>query len=182
MSYFPYPSSSTIDLRDELSALLYGDQLDPGIGRKVLIRRLTDRKCACQTEKGSADSNCAYCRGEGWLWTETLNTVYIVRNFGSVLNPSNVIKNQNVTAPYGYTDENRALAYAEYTVFPNYERYLRPDHPSFDQLYELKVDENGNLIRPVVRVAKWAIKSVTPHQGDGGRIEFFELGLEKQNI
>jgi hypothetical protein len=182
MSVQFYPNDAPISLRDELKSILYGDILEPGKGRPVLIRRLTDQKCVCQVEQGSIDSNCAYCGGEGWLWSETLNTTYIAKNFGTVLNASNVIKSQSALSLYGYTDENRAVAYVEYDVFPNYERYLRPDHPAYDSIYEIKVDESGNMVRPVVRTAKWALKSVTPQHGDFGRIEFFELGLEKQNV
>lgn len=176
-----YSPSSSIDLRDELRQLLYGDMTSQGVGRPVLLRRLTDTRCACASEAGSADSGCPYCQGEGWLWVETLHTSYLAKNYGTVLGAASVIQRQNFLASIGYTDENRALAYLEHTVFLNYERYLRPEHPSFDKLYELKVDANGKLVRPAVRTAKWNIRSVTPHHGDGGRIEFFEVGLEKQN-
>ncbi len=176
-----YPTGGAIDLREELKAILYGDLIEPGKGRPVLIRRLTDTRCACQVERGSIDANCSYCGGEGWLWSETIHTAYLAKNFGTVLNASNVIKSQSALDLYGYTDENRAVGYMEYNVFPNYERYLRPNHPSYDKLYELKVDTSGQLVRPVIRTAKWAVKSVTPQHGDFGRIEYFELGLEKLN-
>lgn len=97
-------------------------------------------------------------------------------------NPAAVISQQNKLDEQGYGDENRALVLFEYSVFPNYERYLRPDHPSYDSLYELKVDADGTMSRPVIRCAKWNIKSATPHQGDNGRVEFFECGLDKSSF
>jgi hypothetical protein len=177
-----YPRSSVFDLRQELSDLLYGDKDNPGIGQSVVIRRLFDRHCVCWDGlRGSPDPSCRYCDGEGFTFVETLNTAYLARNFGSVLNPATVISRQESVADYGLTDENRALGFCQYDVFPNYERYLRPDHPAFDKLYELKVDSTGLLIRPVIRTVKWKMLSVTPHRGDDGSISLFELGLQKEN-
>ena len=177
-----YPVPHVFDLREELAALLNGDDTNPGIGQSVLIRRLLDKHCVCWDGlRGSPDPNCRYCQGEGWLFVETLNTMYVARNFGSVLNPATVISRQQGLADYGITDENRALGFCQYDVFPNYERYLRPDHPAFDKVYELKVDDAGELIQPVIRTAKWKMRSVTPHRGDNGRIELVEVGLEKEN-
>ena len=178
-----YPRLKSFDLRFEMHELLYGNYDQAPIGRPLLLRRIKDQKCVCWVStEGGGDPNCKYCGGEGYLWTETLETGYITRNFGSVQNPATVISQENRLAQLGYEDENRALCFFEYTVFPNYERYLRPDHPSFDSLYELKVDPDGTLTRPVIRTAKWNVRSATPHQGDGGRVEFFELGLDKKSF
>lgn len=173
----------SFDLRKEIRGILYGSPEGPGIGRPLLVRRITDRKCVCwDISISAANPNCKYCGGEGFLWTETLETGYISRNFGSVLNPATVISQQNALNAQGYGDENRALCFFEYSVFPNYERYSKPDHPSFDKLYELKVDDNGDLSRPAARTSKWMIKSLIGHHGDSGRIEYFELGLSKEQV
>ena len=178
-----YPANQVLNLRDELRDLFYGYQDNPGIAQAVLIRRLLDKHCVCWDGlTGSPAPDCRYCQGEGYLFVETLNYVYIARNFGSVLNPASVINRQEFLSQYGLTDENRALCIAEHDCFPNYERYLKPEHPSYDKLYELKVDDEGVLIQPVLRTAKWKMRSVTPHRGDGGRVELFEIGLEKENV
>jgi len=178
-----YPEPQTFDLRDEFHDSLFGTLIEPGIGQAVLLRRLRDQVCVCWDGiTGSADAACRYCGGEGYLWEEDLKICYMARNFGGVQNPSNVISNQQNTAKWGISDENRAIAYFEYSVFPNYERYLIPQHPSYDKLYELKVDDNGNLVQPWVRTAKWSMKSVTPHRGDRGAIAMFECGLEKVTL
>lgn len=176
-----WPDNNVVDLRQEIKDLFYGSLDGPGISRPVLIRRLQDQKCVCWTENSqSAKPGCRYCLGEGFLFTETLEQVYIARNFGSVQNPATVISIQSALAPYGYTDENRCLAFAEYFVFPDYERYSIPTTHKFDALFELKIDENGDLVTPIIRTAKWQVRSVTPHHGDHGRIEYFELGLQKE--
>lgn len=178
-----YPPATTFDLRDELHSFLEGDFVNPGAGQAMLIRRITDQKCVCFNDaNGSPNPACRRCQGEGYMWRETLNVGYIGKNVGSVLSGASSIPNQNQTAAWGTSDENRALAYFEFDVFPNYERYMRPEHPTYDKVYELKVDEEGNLIQPVIRTAKWKIRSLTPHRGDHGRIEFFELGVDKESV
>lgn len=106
--------------------------------------------------------------------------MYIARNFGSVLSGSTPIPQQNDLSQIGWVDSNRAIAYCEYDVFPDYERYSNSEHPSTDKLYELKVTDTGELCIPEIRTRKWKIRSVTPHHGDWGRIEYFELGLEAE--
>jgi hypothetical protein len=178
-----YQSNQVLNLRDELDDLFNGNQDNPGIAQYVLIRRLLDQNCVCwDGTTGSPQPECKYCQGEGFLFVETLNLVYIARNFGSVLNPASVINRQEFLSQYGQTDENRALGFAQYDCFPNYERYLKPEHPSYDKLYELKVDDDGSLVQPVVRTAKWKMRSVTPHRGDNSAIIYHELGLEKENL
>ena len=178
-----YPELASFDLREEFEKLLYGSYDGPPIYQTVMVRFIQDEKCACfDANSGSPDALCPWCNGEGFLFDEVLKDCYIARNWGNVLNPSSVIQRQNFLGPYGYTDENRAMAYMDYKAFPRYERYLKPEHPTYDKLYELKVDDNGELSYPLVRVAKWNMKSVTAHHGDWGRIEYFEIGLEKQNI
>lgn len=177
--YDLYPDPLSFGLREEFHDLLFGDIVSPGIGRPLLIRRIQNIPCACFTAlSGSPDPSCRYCLGEGYLWTETLHTGYLGKNLGSVLGATTVISNQNALAPWGSADDSKALAYFEYSVFPNYERYLRPDHPTFDKLFELKLSDDGQLLRPYVRVAKWKMRVVTPHHGDNGRIEMIEVGLD----
>jgi hypothetical protein len=184
MDYYNfYPRAETFNLRDEFHQLLFGNFEDPGIGRPVLVRRIRDQKCVCfKSSTGSPNPGCRYCDGEGYLWDETLETAYVGKNVGSVLGAATGVAEQNSLATWGESDDTRSLAYFEASVFPNYERYLIPQHPTCDRLFELKVDHRGELITPAIRVAKWKIKSLTPHQGDFGRVEFFEAGLEGETV
>jgi hypothetical protein len=178
-----YPEAHVLDLREEMDHILFGSFDMPGVGRPLLIRFIQDTHCACwDSATGSPNPHCGFCQGEGYQFTEQPTVGYIARNFGGVQNPSTVISQQSALDTYGYTDAQRALVFLRYDTFPNYERYMRPDHPAYDKLYELKVDDSGTAVFPVVRAAKWRIKSVTPHHGDGGRIEYFEIGAEKENL
>lgn len=178
-----YPNNQVFDLKEEFQKLLYGDELNPGIGQKVLLRRLSDKPCICwDGQTGSPDPGCRYCQGEGFLWVETLNVAYVAKNFGSVLDPSNVISRSNTSVPLGIADENRALAYLEAKAFPNYERFTSHQFRAVDKLYELKVNASGRLIQPVIRTGKWKILSFSPHRGDNGAVIYIELGIQKEYL
>jgi hypothetical protein len=178
-----YPDNQMFDLRAEMVGMLYGNEFNPGIGEQVLIRRIGMQICICWDGlTGSPLSDCAYCDGEGRLWLETLNTVYMAHNFGTVLNASTVIQQQDTIGMFGLSDQNRAVAYCEYSAFPDYDRYVGDLTESPDRLYELKVDVNGRLITPVVRIGKWKILAFTPHRGDYGQISYIELGLSKETL
>lgn len=184
MSRSYYPTLVGFDLREHLQATLRGDLVSPGIGRPVIIRKITDTPCWCFNQQtGSGNPHCASCQGEGFQFKEIfVKEVYIARSFGSVLGSSTQISQQSALSGYGYTDPHKAVAYTEHTTYPDYDRYVKGENKVPDKLYELKVDEDGNLVHPPVRMAKWKIKSVIPHHGDMGRVEFIELGLDKENI
>jgi hypothetical protein len=179
----PYPEQHHIDLRDEFHKIIYGDYITPAQGRPILIRSFSETKCTCYDKNtGSPDPFCPYCDGEGYLFTEFLTYAYFARNFGSVQNPATVISQDNFLSSYGYSDGQRALAFVEWLTFPDYEKYTLPKSQIYDKLFEMKVNPNGSLLYPNTKVAKWKMRAVTPHHGDGGRIEYFELGLEKENV
>lgn len=189
MSELFYPELRSFDIRDEIDDLLFGGWETPAQGATVIIRRILDQRCICfdqPPDPGSADPNCRYCLGVGFYWTEDLETAILEKNFGSVLNPSTVIAQDNAITPIGVTDDSRALAFMRYSAFPNWERYTIPENPTYDRLYELKVDDDGQLIHTpetadgLIRVADWQIRSFVPHRGDYSRVEYFELGLQKE--
>jgi hypothetical protein len=156
-----YQDAETFSLRDELHALLFGDMQNPGIGRPVLLRRVSDQRCVCfDGVTGSPHPGCRYCAGEGYLYTEVLHTVYLSKNQGSVLGATTGLSQQNAVAQWGMSDDTRALAYCEFNVFPDYERYLIPTTQTTDKLFELKVDDAGSLItRPWAAAGTWGALS-----------------------
>ena len=168
-----------MDLRHEFHSLLHGGGTIRPIGRPVLLRRFLDLPCVCYDKvRGSGDPNCLYCQGEGWHFTETLETAYIGKMI-AILGASVMARQRMTLEQTGYMDEDRCLMHFEHTVFPDYEKYTRSDLKVPDSVYELKVNEDGSLYTPIVRTAKWIIRTVVPHHGDYGRIEFFEVVCEK---
>lgn len=185
MNFYSDGDATQIDLREELHAIIFGRvDLTPQ-GKQVILRRMMDQVCvACWDEHAGASTraNCPYCGGEGHMWSETFETVYIAHGVAPVYKPGILGTGIYPQDSYGYTDPNKATMYAEYSVYPDYEKYTVQVNKSYDKMYELKVDMNGNTVHPIVKAAKWKLLSVTPIFGDYGRVEYFELGTEKENV
>jgi hypothetical protein len=178
-----YGNPTNIDLREELEAVLRGRVDVVGQGRNFILRKLTDDRCVCfDATSGGARRDCSYCQGEGYLWRETMEFMYLAQGVAPVYKPGFLANGQYPQNDYGYTDPYRATGYCGHYVFPDYERYTFERNSSPDKLYDLKVDDEGNLFYPITKVAKWKILNLTPLHGDFGRIEFFELSLERETI
>lgn len=179
-----YPDMHNIDLRDEMHALLFGRADFMAQGRPFILRVMTDTRCVCWDEVsgGSKYPNCRYCGGETYYWTEYEFTMWMAQGIAPIYKPGFLANGQYPQAAIGYTDPNRATCYCEYNVFPNYERYTYPANPAPDKLYALKVNDEGSKHIPIVRLSKWKILNVVPLHGDFGRVEFFELSLDKEII
>lgn len=179
-----WPDMLNIDLREELHALLFGRVDLIAQGRPFVLRQMTDTQCICfdPATGGCKTPNCRYCKGEAYYWTERELVLWMASGVAPVYKPGFLANGQYPQTQMGYTDPNRATAYCEWNVFPNYERYTLPSNQAFDKLYALKVDPEGQKVIPEVRINKWKILNVTPLFGDHGRVEFFELSLEKEIV
>jgi hypothetical protein len=184
-----------LDLREEIHKVIHGSEALIGQGRPVILRRLSNTSCpACWDPKtgGSSRPNCPYCKGEGWQFTETLELMAIYRGVAPVYKPGALATGQYPQSGMGYTDTNRGTAYVEVfrddgsEVFPDYEKYTLETNKANDKVYEVKVDTEGNAIVDsagnYTRTLKWKLLSLVPVHGDNGRIEFFELGMDKENV
>lgn len=182
MDWFPQIRSN-IDLREELKALLYGRVDVVPQGRPMLLRRFTDTPCSCYDQlDGSPVTNCAYCEGEGFIFADTIETMILFPGVAPIYKAGYLGTGRFPFDAIGFEDPSKATAYCEYSVFLNYERYNLPANKRPDKMYELKVDESGTIVYPLVRTAKWKILSVTPMHGDFGRVEYFVLGLDKEYL
>lgn len=179
-----YGDMTNLDLREELHAILFGRVDIIAQGRPFILRQMTDTTCVCfdSTTGGSTTPNCRYCGGEAYYWTEKVFIMWMAQGVAPIYKPGFLANGQYPQAEMGYTDPNRGTCYCEYNVFPNYERYTWPTNPAPDKLYALKVNPDGSQVIPLVRVNKWKILNVVPLHGDFGRIEAYEITLEKEII
>jgi hypothetical protein len=185
MNFYSTGDATAIDLRTELHSLIYGRVDITPQGKQVVLRRMLDQTCpTCWDPKAGASTrpDCPYCDGEGFMWSETLENMFIAHGVAPIYKPGILGTGQYPQGDYGYTDPGKASIYAEYSVYPNYEKYTLQVNPAYDKLFELKVDAYGNTVFPHTRSAVWKLLSVTPIFGDYGRVEYFELGAEKVNI
>lgn len=183
-----YPNISTIDLREAMHAILFGSHEMVPNGRPLLLRELTDTFCPVCWDKlsgGPKMAHCDYCDGEGFLWTERMFTGYLTDGTQPLYKSGFMANGQYPLTGLGDQDPNRATCFVEWSTIPDYERYTYKTQKAIgDRLFELKVRPDGgpDPLYPMVRTAKWKILTVTPRFGDFGRIEYIELGIEKENI
>jgi hypothetical protein len=182
--WFAYGDATAIDLRAEMAALIHGRVDMTPQGKQVVLRRMSNQTCnVCWDPKsgGSTRPHCPYCDGCGYLWSETIETCFMAHGVAPIYKPGILGTGQYPQSSYGYIDPQKLTIYFEYFVYPNYEAYTYQTNKSYDIMFELKVDYNGNTIHPHVRAGKWKVLTVTPMFGDYGRVEFFEVGCEKSN-
>jgi hypothetical protein len=74
-----------------------------------------------------------------------------------VYKPGNLATGQYPQGDAGYLASDRATAFCEYSVFPNYEFFTNDEQARYNMLYELKVGANGRTVSPLMRTAKWKI-------------------------
>jgi hypothetical protein len=179
-----YGTSRSIDMREELRAILFGRMDMTPQGQEIILRRLTDTKCECwdKVTGGTADPNCSFCQGEGYKFYETLETMVLFSGKAPLYLSGYLGTGNFPFSQTGFDDPNKATAVCQYTVFTDYERYVARDDKPLNKLFELKVDDNGRTVYPIVRAGKWKVVNVVPIKGDFGRIEFFVLGLDKEYI
>jgi hypothetical protein len=176
---------SNIDLRDELHDLTHGAADVVSQGRDVIVRELTNQTCtACwdKTSGGSNNPHCRYCDGEGYMWRERIVKMIVFRGVAPVYKPGNLATGQYPEADFGYVSPDKSTAYCEWWIFPDYEKFTDDGMKRYDMLYELKVTGDGNTYYPLVRTAKWKMLTVTPIHGDNGRVEYFEIGMDKASL
>lgn len=185
MDFYGDNLASNIDLRFEFDKILFGGIDVVAQGRQMVLREFTDTPCPyCWDPVTSSAriSNCPYCHGEAYQFTERVVTMALYAGIAPVYKPGVQGTGQYPTADYGTTDPDKASAFARYDTWPNYERFTFPQNAINNKLYELKVDFNGRTVQPLVRAAKWKMLSITPMHGDFGRVEYFECGLEKETV
>jgi hypothetical protein len=181
--------SATIDMRVEMHKVLFGGVDMPPQGQYVVLREFNDVPCpACWDPNGGGTrrSNCSFCQGESYQFTERIVTAGIFAGVAPVYKPAILGSGQYPLAAYGDTDPNRYTGYVEWNVYLNYERYTLPQALTPDKLYQLKVNGDGSLATDgtgqPIRSAKWKILSTTPIRGDNATVAYFELGLIKENV
>jgi hypothetical protein len=108
------------------------------------------------------------------MFRKSIVKMAVFRGLAPVYKPGVQATGQYPGSDWGYSDPDRATAFCEYTVFPDYERYTLQTHSAFDKLYELKVDSDGQTVRPILRSSKWKVMNVSPIHGDNGWVEYFE--------
>lgn len=153
-----------IDLRKEVTDILKGSCLEIPKAYTILHRkfRISDENtlvaCQCNNSKeGSKHKPCSLCLGEGYLWDESFVHTFKVEKTKS---------RKNDKAGTAYTKE--ATFYFEYNA----------DILKGDILIEMKIDKEGNPVKPYKRGGMWKVTNVDHKRSDNGRTEFLTVSCK----
>lgn len=176
--YMSSAQSHNIDLRTKLHQLLFGDRANVPQGKPVVIRHMI-QPCVCfLEEKGqdrrSPDPLCSICKGEGYIFEETLQTAWRATI-------------DNASAQLGIWGQRPPGIVVDvgYSFFFEYNVQVG----SLDKIWELALDTEGNMpqpnpaVGPVIydmtqRKTKYKITNITPYTGDNARVEFYMCASE----
>jgi hypothetical protein len=185
MSYMDefFPVLSNIDGRNEFERLIYGDVGVVRIGRPVILRRLSNRHCACWDGlTGGPVNYCSYCKGEGYEFTEETDMMFVTDGVTPMYKAGVFGGGQYPLDRWGQSDASKATAFCSWKLFQDYERYTFKTQKRYDKLLLLKVDGEGEQVFPQIITEQFKIINVVPRFGEMGKVEFIELNMEKEDL
>lgn len=169
-------SGREIDLRSELSHILYGYGDEIAKGQLGILRRarIDDDgyvvKCPCfdeKTREPDKDSPCEICGGLGYLWDEEWITYYkmlIASNEG--------MARKNKPQLPGTSNVPYAFFYVEYDIAPS----------NYDKIIEVYRDSEGDPDEPFHRKDIYSIATAEPYRSDNGRIEYWRIACPLDSV
>lgn len=124
-------------------------------------------KCVCNLNKeGQRHSKCSVCLGEGYLWDETLVDVFKV-DIGS--NPAKA--GASLLTEIGKNKQSFAVFYL----------LSATEIDEDDKLIEIRLDKEGDPIKPLRRQSVWSINSLNYKRADNGKIEYIATYCKREN-
>lgn len=161
-------NSSGHNLRKEFNDLVLGQGSYQGIGQFMALR-VMDRdgaRCPCWNATRGSSSNCKYCKGESFAWTEKWVRGYFTQTFGRAL----VGAAQGYELrPAGYFDHDKALMYLPAEAEPL----------TGDAVFRIKLNVDGKPYYPIERVEKWRAVNVEDRRQERGELAFWLVLCER---
>ena len=161
-------SSAGVDLRQEFNDLVLGKGSYLGMGI-IMMHRIMDRngvRCLCWNENRGSSSNCKYCKGESYAWTEEWVRGYFTQTFGRSLTGATIA---NELRSAGIFDKDKAMMYLPYTATP----------ATGDSLFRIRLDSEGKPYYPIERVEKWRCVNVEDRRQENGELAFWLVLCER---
>lgn len=162
--------SSCINLRTEFHNLVYGFDDTPGIGWPVMIWRadLLHRAAGWNLRSNNYDEPQIM---KDQLKSGFLHEILFVKAYRSYN------KGDPDTVPWGRSFVDAINYYVDYDVFASRNQAL------VSELWEIEYnEETGEIVRPVQRTERYKVKHAEMMREDAGKIQFWKLTTEKQEI
>ena len=155
------------DLQTEFNRLIDGYGANDGIGQILVLRALSSSFCVCYDRTQGSSSDCKYCKGESYTWTETYHRAYFTRTFGRGITG---IQQHSILAPPGYMDEGKALVYMKASAAPS----------AGDKIFRVRLNDEGSIYYPIERIEKWKIVAVEDKRYDRARLAYYICLCERE--
>jgi len=157
-----------VDLRKEFNDLVLGHGTYTGIG-VFMLHRLMDRagtRCLCWNQNRGSSTNCKYCKGESFQWTEQWVRGYFTQTFGRALTAATVA---NELLLPGIFDKDKAMMYLPHTATPE----------TGDSMFRIRMDSEGKPYYPIERTEKWRCVNVEDRRQENGELAFWLVLCER---
>jgi hypothetical protein len=156
-----------VDLRTEFDQLIDGANAFDGIGQILILRSMSSEFCVCYDPVQGSSSDCKYCLGETYVWTEAYHRAYFTQTFGRGITG---IRQQSKLEGPGYFDEGKALVYMKASAAPT---------PG-DKIHRVRLNDAGSLYYPIERIEKWKITAVEDKRYDRARLAYYICLCERE--
>jgi hypothetical protein len=177
-SVFPSGRNRTeANLRTEMINTLDGEFPEVEKGRYFLLRAMRRDSnedkipCSCRdegTNEPDRDIFCPICYGTGYLFDET----YVKGYLTLVGMADRAFSFAQQVLPPGLMDA------PGYIFFTRYSDEISDD----DQLIEIQLDDEGEIVEPVVRIKIFNVVIAHPYRCDNGKIEFWKVFCHKADV
>jgi len=167
--FYPRTYGTEPNMRQELNNMFDGVFPEVAKAQKGLLRKMRRTSagilipCPCVdnlTNEPDKDIFCPVCHGDGNLWDETWIDFYKVLLRSSV----GLSSNEDLIRP-GIMNVPLASFYLRSTV----------DITSQDKIVEMKMDAEGNPIRPYRREYVYRITTAVDFRSDHGKLEYWKV-------
>ena len=169
----PVHAHGEVDLRVELDELFFGFSSGIRHGYNILIRstrRDADGNkipCTCKSElTNEPDFDCSYCFGEGFLSNE--NWVW---TYSTYVGSDGGLTNRIKFMPPGSLSVEFKIFFFRYDT----------DIKRGDKIVEVKLDEEGSLVLPLVRETIYKPETVNKLRSDNSRIEYIAVYCKEED-
>ena len=161
--------SSPGDLKTEFDRLINGYGSFGGIGQIHVLRSLTSVFCVCWDPVQGSSSDCKYCDGESYVWTESYHRAYFTQTFGRGITG---VRQEHILEPPGYMDEGKAITYMMASAAPKVG----------DSIFRIRLNDAGSLYYPIERTEKWRITGVEDKRYDLAKLAYYICLCEREEV
>lgn len=172
-------NANILDLRKEFEKVLDGDSFNDGVCTHLIFRQLDVRNpCVCHVREqgGSMDSDCVYCKGEGFQWKEYLVRGYLCSDAVAMRGSKDDVL--GVLSKVFLAEKGDGFIYLKWDSNPP---------GTHDAFFKLRTNSDGSLYyftdqwgrRRFYRMEKYLVKNVHRFTMEQEETKYYKLFVKK---